>query len=336
MKKKSLTMGRRRGVSVSQDTLVETRPLIEGQLLPLLVASAIKGVDLLAWANQHRDQVLAWLHQHGAILFRGFQNDDGDGVALFRSFAERISPELLAYKERSSPRTLVSNNIYTSTEYPPEHGIFLHNENSYQKSWPQQLFFYCDIAAEQGGETPLGDCRRIYQAIEPAIIEKFKRLGVMYIRNFNNRFGLPWQEVFQTEDRAVVEAHCHKSGLQTEWHAGNTLRTRALRPLVDRHPVTGAAVWFNHAIFFNTATLEESMRISLESLFSPEEMPNHTYYGDGSPIEAEVIAQFKEVYQREEVVFPWQQGDILLVDNMLTAHGRRPFKGQRRILLAMA
>ncbi|NJM52790.1 MAG: TauD/TfdA family dioxygenase [Blastocatellia bacterium] len=30
-----------------------------------------------------------------------------------------------------------------------------------------------------------------------------------------------------------------------------------------------------------------------------------------------------------------EKGDILILDNILTAHGRMPFSGQRKIMLAM-
>lgn len=329
-------LGPRKAVDLSSDSLVQTRPLRAEGALPLLVEPAVAGVDLLQWAEDHRDQVHQWLHRDGAVLFRGFAGLAGDGVAAFQRLAATISPALKEYKERSSSRTRVSDFVYTSTEYPADHPIFLHNENSYQKSWPERLFFYCAVAPTVGGETPIADCRRMHGAIAPEIIATFKAKGVMYLRNFNNRLGLPWQEVFQTDDRAVVEAHCQASGLSVEWLPDNGLRTRAVRPLVDRHPITGEATWFSHVVFFNVATFEPGVRATLEAAYAPEELPNHTYYGDGSPIEPEVIAHLQAVYRQEEVAFPWQQGDVLMIDNMLTAHGRRPFQGPRRILLAMA
>ncbi|WP_281425855.1 TauD/TfdA family dioxygenase [Polymorphospora rubra] len=32
----------------------------------------------------------------------------------------------------------------------------------------------------------------------------------------------------------------------------------------------------------------------------------------------------------------WRAGDLLLIDNVLTAHGRRSFEGTRRVLVAMS
>jgi hypothetical protein len=62
----------------------------------------------------------------------------------------------------------------------------------------------------------------------------------------------------------------------------------------------------------------------------------NTYYGDGSPIEPKVLDQLRAAYNAETVSFPWQKGDLLMLDNMLVAHGRSPFVGPRQILVGMA
>jgi alpha-ketoglutarate-dependent taurine dioxygenase len=157
----------------------------------------------------------------------------------------------------------------------------------------------------------------------------------MYVRNFGDGFGLPWQTVFRTEDRARVEEHCREVGIEVEWKEGDRLRTRAVRPAVSRHPRTGETVWFNHATFFHVTTLEEGVRRALLADFDPEDLPTNTFYGDGSPIEDEVLEHLREAYRRETVALAWRPGDIMLVDNMLAAHGRRPYAGPRRTLVAM-
>ncbi|MDY7092751.1 MAG: TauD/TfdA family dioxygenase [Acidobacteriota bacterium] len=324
---------KRRAVRVSGESLVREEPLSPDRLLPLVVTPAMQGVSLTAWASDHRQLVEDRLAKHGGILFRGFglqSAEDLDEVIA------AVSGESLEYRERSSPRTAVAGNIYTSTDYPPNYPIFLHNENSYQAAWPLKIFFYCHIPAETGGETPIADCRRVYQKIRPEVREKFAQKGWMYVRNFGDGFGLDWKTVFQTSDKAKVEAHCAKSGIEVEWKEGGRLRTRARRQAVARHPLTGEMTWFNHATFFHITTLEPEVREALLAEFDVDDLPTNTCYGDGTPIETEVLEHLREVYASETVAFPWQKGDVMLLDNMNVAHGRAPFTGERKVLVGMA
>ena len=172
--------------------------------------------------------------------------------------------------------------------------------------------------------------------VAPEIRGRFARQGWMYVRNFGDGFGLSWQTVFQTSDKTQVEEHCRKSGIETEWKEGDHLRTRAVRPTLARHPRTGETLWFNHATFFHVSTLEPDIRAPLLAEFGENDLPTNTFYGDGSPIETAVMDHLREAYRRETVSFPWQKGDLLVLDNMMVAHGRAPFSGPRQVLVGMA
>lgn len=329
---KSLGSIARKRIVVAPDAgLVRFEDLAD-RSMPLVIRPAFKGVSLREWARTSRGLVEDRLARHGALLFRGFELDS---VEDFQQVAREICGKLLEYKERSSPRTHLGNNIYTSTDYPPEHSIFLHNENSYQQTWPMKIFFYCAHAAQHGGETPIADCRRVLQRIDPEVRYRFSQAGWMYVRNFGDGFGLPWSTVFQTTDRNVVEEHCRRVGIGFEWKPNNGLRTRAIRPAITRHPRTGELTWFNHATFFHVTTVEPAMREALRAEFADEDLPTNTFYGDGKPIEPDVLDHLREVYRRETVKFPWQQGDLMVLDNMLAAHGRSPYGGERKIAVAM-
>lgn len=325
---------RRQPVSLSRAELVRAEPLSAGRGLPLLIQPSVRGVELISWASSNRDFVEARLHRHGALLFRHF---DVQGAPEFEEFIRVISGDTLEYRERSSPRSRVGGNIYTSTDYPAAHSIFLHNENSYQRVVNLKIFFYCETPAPRGGETPIADCRRVYERISPRVRERFAEKGWMYVRNYGDGFGLPWQTVFQTADKAAVEEHCRGNGIEAEWRSEGRLRTRAVLPAVARHPRTRELTWFNHATFFHASTLEPTLREGLLAEFETEDdFPTNTYYGDGSPIEPEVLDELREAYRQETVSFPWERGDLLMLDNLLVAHGRAPFDGARKILVGMS
>jgi alpha-ketoglutarate-dependent taurine dioxygenase len=302
------------------------------EFFPVIAEPVTHGVELITWAAFERARIQTTLLHHGAILFRNFGIRS---ASEFEKFIMTVSEQPLPYLERSSPRTRISGNIYSSTEYPAEHEIFLHCENSYQGTWPLKIFFYCELPAEHGGETPIGDTRRILERIDPEVRNKFAGKGVRYVRNFGSGLGLSWQEVFQTQDRQVVEQYCANKGIECTWGDANRLQIKQVREAIRVHPLTGESVWFNHAVFFHASTLGLIIEKALSDSFSEEELPNNTYYGDGSTIEPEVLDHLRVIYREETVSFHWRQGDILMLDNMLTAHGRSPYRGARRILAGM-
>jgi len=331
--KKQLGSIKRQALATDQQALVTTSFLSEGQNLPLVVRPSVAGVDLAQWATNNLAWLTTQLHHYGGVLFRGFGVDTSQA---FETVISAASGELLEYRERSSPRSQVQGNIYTSTEHPADQTIFLHNENSYQQAWPRQIFFCCTIEPATGGETPIADVRKVYQRLDPALRQRFIDRGILYVRNFGGGVGLDWRNVFQTADRAEVDAYCERVGMQAIWGENDHLQTRRMGRAVATHPITGDLVWFNHATFFHVSTLEAPIRDGLLAQFKPEQLPNNSYYGDGSPIEPEVMETLRAAYHAETIMFPWERGDVLMLDNMLVAHARSPFTGSRQVLVGMA
>jgi alpha-ketoglutarate-dependent taurine dioxygenase len=320
-------------VSVTPHSLIKTEYIDPASTLPLMIKPVVRGIDLISWAKDNREYLEREILKHGAILFRDFNVREVDD---FGEFVNAVSGELMTYRERSSPRHEVGDRIYTSTDYPPEQKIFPHNEHSYSIELPLRLYFFCQTAAQQGGETPIGDTRKILSRIDPRIRERFREKRYMYVRNFGEGFGVPWQTAFQTSDKATVEEYCRKNAIEFEWKEGNHLKTRQVRPALAHHPRSGEEVWFNHATFFNVSTLDPLIAEALLEEFSEEGLPHNTYYGDGSPIEPDVVAQLRDAYRQEMVSFPWRAGDIIMLDNMLCSHARNSYVGPRKILVAMS
>jgi alpha-ketoglutarate-dependent taurine dioxygenase len=158
----------------------------------------------------------------------------------------------------------------------------------------------------------------------------------MVVRNYGSEFGLPWREVFGTEDRDEVAGYCAARSIRTEWREGDRLRTTSVRDAVRVHPETGERVWFNHIAVFHLSTLPADVSEGMRELFAEADLPANSYYGDGGAIPEDVVEHLRECYRAASTRFDYRADDVLVLDNMLTAHGREPFRPPRRIAVAMA
>ncbi|HEX9959497.1 MAG TPA: TauD/TfdA family dioxygenase [Pyrinomonadaceae bacterium] len=312
--------------------------------LPLVVEpdDALKNAAdlslLVETAAARRDFFRQKLLRHGAILFRGYRILS---VGDLEHFVGKFSggEKLFNYAGGVSPRSALgaSGGVYTSTEYPSQFALSLHNELSYADVYPRHLYFCCLIPAETGGETTLGDSRRILKNIDAEVIEAFKNKKVRYVRNLypDAGSGYSWQEAFETGDKRAVEDCCRKIGAKFEWKAGDVLRVSQIRPAILAHPATGEEVWFNQADGFHPSNLDAETYKTLSATLSEDEFRLNVFFGDGSPITPETLAHIRAVLQSETIPHRWQAGDVLILDNILAAHGRMPFTGARKIALAM-
>lgn len=269
----------------------------------------------------------------GAVLLRG------TGVTTeedFEQLARTATPNLLDYDYASTPRSRVRGKVYTSTEYPPEQSIPLHNEMAYAATWPELLWFCCLQPAASGGATPIADSREVYRRIPSSVRESFERKGVLYRRAFNTGLDLTWQQSFGTEDPTLVEQYCERAGMAYRWCADGILRTEQSRPAVLSHPQTGEKSWFNQAHLFHPSGLAPEVRELLLDVVGPENLPRTALYGDGAEIEDSALDAVRAAYAACTIEFEWVAGDVLIVDNVSFAHGRKPFSGARRVLVAMA
>ncbi len=317
-------------VSLSQNRMVKTAPLFPDEDLVLVVSPGVEDLDIASWARENREFVNEKLRRHGTILFRDCQLDT---VKKFEQFAGAVCSGLFG-EYGDLPREGVSGNIYGSTPYPPDKTILFHNESSHTHRWPMKICFHCVTAAQRGGETPIVDCRKVYQLLNPELRETFATKKLRYVRNFTDGLDVSWQEFFRTSDKAEVEQFCRHAGIEFEWKE-NGLRTYKICQAVATHPQTGEMVFFNQLQLHHISCLDPAVRESVTLLFDEEDLPRNVYYGDGTQIPDEVIAEVLEVYRKVACSFPWRESDVLLLDNMLTAHGRNPYQGARKIVVAL-
>lgn len=292
-----------------------------------------QAVDPAQWAVQHAALVDSVLETRGALLVRGLAVNGSK--KLDSVLSSLFGEALIEYEHPSTPRTKLRGQVYTSTEYHPAQTIPLHNENSYSNKWPLRIGFYCVTPSAEGGATPIADSRLVYQRIPRDIVETFARKQLMYVRHYSD-IDLPWSDVFRTDDREEVEQYCARNGIEFAWHGANELRTRQVGAAVRQHPHSAVPVWFNQAHLFHISSLAADDQAALTRVFGADELPRNVYYGDGSAIENDALDAIRRVYDDCRIVFDWEEGDLLLLDNMLFCHGREPFAGDRKILVGMA
>lgn len=299
----------------------------------LVIQSLTQNIDVVEWIKENSEPIENNLLKFGGILLRDF---DINSVSEFNKVAQSVCPSLLDYIYRSTPRTKLGGKIYTATEYPRERSIPLHNENSYSRSWPKKILFYSAIVASNGGETPIANSRNVYRNIDSAVRDKFERKNILYVRNYTTGIDLSWQEVFQTDKKEEVNQYCIDNEISFAWQDKEPqLTTKQICQAILQHPISKEKVWFNQAHLFHISSLDDNDRLSLIKELGEKNLPRNAFYGDGEEIEEHVLAHIREIYNQEKIMFKWNKGDVLILDNILMAHGREPFEGERKIAVAM-
>lgn len=301
--------------------------------MPVTYRALVPQLDLATWYALHAAELEQALQLHGALLFRGFDVRDEAGFKDFSSAAIKTQAE---YVQGATPRTRLQSGVYTSTEFSAEHEIELHNELSYVLEPPRKIAFCCLTASRQGGQTQIADVNAVYRNLDPAIVQAFDAHGGwMLRRNFHPGFGPTVYKSFQADSVDEIRAYCAREQVEFSALPGEHFATRQVRPAVRRHPETGLPLWMNHASFWHVANLLPEVRAKLADMFAPEDFPYSTSFGDGTPIPDQMIAAVAAVYRATEVMFDWKPGDVLLLDNWRVAHGRKPFAGARKVIVAM-
>ena len=300
--------------------------------------------DTVAWLDTQADRIQDLVATAGVVLLRGL---DLSSAEDFRAVCAAIEPDLRTYTGGDSPRTGVADRVYTSTEYEAGLEVLLHNELSYAGWSPRLVFFGCLQPSLTGGETQIADGRAIYRAMPERIRAKFEDRGIVYLQHLwdadgNPGIGKSWQETFEKSDRAAVEAYLRESGMDWEW-TDYGLRTRAAHAAVVVHPRTGETCWWNQADQWHRglASVKTSFGDERDPRFDPatageESLGNHVIYGDGSEIDVADLETVRAVNRSQEIRFPWRLGDVMIIDNLLAMHGRKPYSGPRRVLVAIA
>jgi len=335
----------------------------EESKLPLLVSP--KNGDntkqtLINWIIQNKADVEQKLYASGAILFRGF---DIQTPQDFEDVAKAVDNDLKDDYLGTSPRDKKSGFVFSASELPPHYPIMQHCEMSFLPSAPRRLFFYCHVAPEYGGETPICDFRKVYTDLDPTIRAEFEAKGVKHIRNYSSPSGKgtkgfqlkSWADMFHTTDKNIIEQKCKDNDIICEWKEQDGLRLINKNAATKQHPVTGEIAWFNHTqVFHIDAAAEEyhkihkrqkrwetfkySMLLELMTWYkkwtqNQNDLSMHITFGDDSPIPDAYVEHLQDVIWKNMIIYPWKKGDIICLDNFSTSHGRLPYYGPREIMV---
>jgi alpha-ketoglutarate-dependent taurine dioxygenase len=190
-------------------------------------------------------------------------------------------------------------------------------------------------APGSGGATALADSPAVLRALPRELVERFEREGWLLTRSYHDGIGASVAQAFGTDDRGAVERYCRSHAIEFAWQDDGSLRTRQRRTAVLRHPASGLPCWFNQIAFLNEWTMEPEVRDYLVEEYGADGLPFNTRFGNGDPIGEDVVRTINEVYEAHTVREPWRSGDLLLVDNIRTAHSREPFEGPREVLAVL-
>jgi alpha-ketoglutarate-dependent taurine dioxygenase len=286
-----------------------------------------------SWAAEQRDALRAIVAEHGSVRVSGLGlRDAAEAGAVF----ERLSTGLMTETEAFAPRQSYSEGVHSSSTWPPSQPMCMHHELSYRLEFPGLMLFACLEAPADGGATAVADAATVLGALPGDLVERFEREGWILTRNYNDEIGASVAEAFGTEDRGAVESYCRANAIEFEWQSDGGLRTRQHRSAVVRHPDSGERCWFNQIAFLNEWTIDPEVREYLVDVYGADGLPFNTRFGNGDPIGTDVVQLLNEVYEANTAREPWQAGDLMLVDNVRTAHSREAFAGAREVLVAMS
>lgn len=285
----------------------------------------------LEYLKNNMNSIMDKLLQHGAILFRNFPVENPSD---FNDFALSFGWNDLPYIGGAAVRRNIVGVVFTSNESPPDQQIPFHHEMAQVPKFPSYLFFYCDLPAQEGGETPICLSNVVYERIkqeEPEFVDKLSKLGVRYTRILpdgddpSSAIGRGWQSTYLTNIREEAEEKCRAQGGECEWLPDGCLKTvTKVMPAVRLDERTGKWTWFNSivAAFIGWKDSRNDPRKAIT-------------FGDGTPLDPEIIEKCDNILQENCVSFKWEKNDVVLIDNRLVLHARKSFIPPRRILAAL-
>jgi hypothetical protein len=285
------------------------------------------------WVRGHRSALLDQVAQHGAIMFRGFPMTSAQD---FDTFVAAFELTNFPYYESLSNAVRVNwtERVFSANEAPPEVTIFFHHEMAQTPVFPAKLFFFCQQPAEEGGETPICRSDVLFERLAgrcPKFTRDCEQKGLQYTNVMpaendpQSGMGRSWQSTLGATSQEAAEARLQSLGYSWQWLPDGCLRaTTPVLPAVRE-------VAFGRKTFFNQ--LIAAFRGWKDTRNDPARAIR---FGDGTPLDRDAVQIAIELADELTFDVPWRGGDAVLLNNILTMHGRRTFRGTRKVLASLA
>jgi len=312
------------------DNLNSISLLPSEKTLPLTVKNNQK-ITLEHVIKENKEEVDSKLREYGAIVFKDF---GVNAISQFETVSELLCDNLYT-QYGDLPPTSGSKKVYAATPYPPEKTIYFHNEASHTPTFPSKQLFLCVKAARQGGGLCIVDGREVLRKLPKEIVEEFAEKKLMYYRNFIPYVDVKWQDFFGTTDKNELESICKKDSLEFEWKKGDIFSTRRKAPAIIKHPITNELTWFNQIQLHHPGMMDDEIYKVFRRSYEEINFPRYVCFGDGSAIPQETLSTISNVLKQESATIQAKDGDIIYLDNLLVAHCRMPYQGDREVRVAL-
>jgi hypothetical protein len=289
--------------------------------------------DGAEWARAHSTELVKKVGEHGAILFRGLPLHTPEDCD---TFASAFGLKNFPYKESLSNAVRVNytERIFSANEAPPDVSIYFHHEMAQTPIYPKKLFFFCLHAPEEGGQTPLCRSDILFERLAercPQFASDCEQKGLLYSNVMpeendpKSGMGRSWKSTLRAETRKEAEDRLREIGYSWEWLTDGSLRatTPVLPAVYEVSP--GRKTFFNQLIAAFKGWKDER-----------NDPAKAIRFGDGSPLDRDAVNTATELAYELAFDLAWQRGDAVFVDNILAMHGRRTFKGTRKVLASLA
>ncbi|MGI9414785.1 MAG: TauD/TfdA family dioxygenase [Hyphomicrobiales bacterium] len=316
---------------------------------PLVIeADGDAPADLVDAVARNADRVRGHLFDAGAVLLRGFHSASaGDFEAALAALGLNPTGDYLfgiAKRERHSGAAFTSTTWSKRAILPP------HTEMAYMRRRPSWIAFYCAAPASRYGETPCFDMAAAYRALPSRLAELLRDATATYTRRIpkvRGRFGYQRTvaETFGTEDRDEISTLCKDLDVIPRWIAPDLLEAVTHVDAVVRHPSSGALclnAQFTEPAAFRYLFRRFADRFTLSErclqealLFGAGLVRGGTHQSiriDGRRLAARDVRTIYDCMFGASAIFEWRRGDLLLLDNIRSGHGRLNVVGPRQIL----